>query len=261
MPIIKDTRTLTTLDEWKRFAGPKRSDQWKPNRSAMEVARAWLEGNSMELPPEVASALWTHPSFGPVQSWTAEPEAQLRFDNFPGEPRNSDLVAHAVDARGPFVMAVEAKADESFDVTVSEKFDRALETFLVNPRSNAVARLLQLSQALLGAQRAGEPAAVVLRYQLLTACAGAACEAQRRGCSRALMLVHEFITSDTRDEKHHENAGDLNRFVQRISHGGFQNIQAGTIVGPIAVPGAPLFLPHIELFIGKVSRNLRGRTE
>jgi hypothetical protein len=66
------------------------------------------------MPPEVWAALATHPNFGPVLSWEAEPEARLRFDSFAGEPRNSDLVVHAEDASGPYVLAIEAKADETY---------------------------------------------------------------------------------------------------------------------------------------------------
>lgn len=260
MAIIKGTRALTTIEEWEKVAGPKSAGQWKPERSAMEAARAWLEGKGVELPAEVAGVLAAHPAFGPVQTWEAEPEVQLQFDKFRGETRNSDLVVHAVDAHGPFVMAVEAKADEAFDKTLGKKFEETLETLLENPRSNGVARLIQLSQAFLGPQRHGDPPAVALRYQLLTACAGALCEAERRRCSRALMLVQEFISRETRDENHERNAADLDRFAHRISHGSVQSIQTGTIVGPFAVPGTPLFSNEIHLFIGKVSRNLRGRT-
>ncbi len=66
------------------------------------------------MPPEVLAALATHPNFGPVLSWEAVPEARLRFDSFAGEPRNSDLVVHAEDASGPYVLAIEAKADETY---------------------------------------------------------------------------------------------------------------------------------------------------
>lgn len=53
-----------------------------------------------------------HPRFDDVLSWDAESEATMRFDDFPGEPRNSDLLVIAEDAFGPYVLAVEAKADE-----------------------------------------------------------------------------------------------------------------------------------------------------
>jgi hypothetical protein len=92
---------------------------------------------------------------------------------------------------GPFLLAVEAKADESFGQTVEEARVAALARKEANPRSNGIARIDRLLAALLPACRQGLALDGALRYQLLTATAGALCEANRRGLSRA-MLVHEF---------------------------------------------------------------------
>lgn len=89
------------LDEWKKHAPPKSAKHWVPGRSAMEVAIAWLEGGGVSLPPEVSAVLEAHPDFGPILSWHAEPEAKLRFDDFAGEPCNSDLAVYAEDRQGP----------------------------------------------------------------------------------------------------------------------------------------------------------------
>lgn len=101
-------------------------------RSAKEVARAWLEGGGLKLPVEVSSALTGHKDFGPVHAWRAEPEVKLLFDDFAGEPRNSDLVVHAQDPHGPFLIAVEAKADEPFGETVAEALAVAVDRHLEN---------------------------------------------------------------------------------------------------------------------------------
>lgn len=257
MPIIKDRTELRLLDDWERLAGPKSSSQWVDGRSAKEAARAWLEGHGATLPLEVANVFTAHPAFGPINAWEAEPEAKLRFDQFAGEPRNSDLVVHAQDIHGPFLVAVEAKADEPFGETVSETLSAALERLLENERSNGITRVQQLAQALLGSRRRGDPPIKDLRYQLLTACAGAICEAERFSYRRAVMLVHEFVTDKTVDEKHRCNAADLGLFTWRLSHGNVVNIDAGEIRGPFPFPGSPLFGTTVQLFIGKVSRNLR----
>src|SRR5579872_6453476 len=120
MSIAKDGQPIVTLDDWKRLAPPRSPGQWVDGRSAKEVARAWLEGSGDSLPDEVHAALCIHPMFGPVVAWEAEPEARLPFDEFPGETRNSDLAVIARDGFGPYVLAVEAKADESFSETVAE---------------------------------------------------------------------------------------------------------------------------------------------
>lgn len=257
LPISKGGIALTSLSAWEEYAGPKSSTQWIDGRSAKEAARAWLEGEGTIVPAEVSSALAGHEAFGPIQAWRAEPEAKLPFDNFAGEPRNSDLVVYAQDSHGPFLIAVEAKADEPFGETVAEVLAVAVDRYLENNRSNGVARVEQLAAALLGPRQTGDPPLKDVRYQLLTACAGALCEAERRGYSRALMLIHEFVTDKTTDEKHVRNAMDLNRFVKRLSHGSVTAVQRGGIYGPFVVPGAPLLSAKVALFIGKAFRNLK----
>ena len=255
--ISKGGIPLTSLSQWERHAGPKSADQWVDDRSAKEVARAWLEGEGTRLPREVSSALIDCDAFGAVLRWEAEPEAKLRFDDFPGEPRNSDLVVYAEDSHGLYVMAVEAKADEPFGETVAETLASALERHLENNRSKGVTRIERLATALFGPRRAGDPGLKDLRYQLLTACAGAVCEAERHGCVRALMLVHEFVTSKTFDDKHARNAADLDAFVRRLSHRSVTSVRSGAVHGPFLVPGAPLLTTSVQLYIAKVSRHLR----
>jgi hypothetical protein len=201
-------------------------------------------------------SLESHPAFGPVLSWTAEPEAKLRFDAFSGEPRNSDLVVDAHDAHGHYLIAVEAKADETFGASVAKVVMTAEERLKENPRSKGLERVRNLVAVLLGLPSPTHPKAEDIRYQLLTACAGAVCEAQRRGCSRALMLVHEFVTSQTTDGNHRNNAWDLDVFLQRMSRDTIAGILPGEIQGPLA--GAPLLDGSVRLYIGKAVRKMRG---
>jgi len=91
-----------------------------------------------------------------------------------------------------------------------------------------------------------------LRYQLLTACAGAVSQAKRKGYSRAVMLVHEFVTSETQPGNHKRNASDLSAFVYRLSGRRATEVVDGRLLGPFIVPGAA----EVELYIGKVVRNL-----
>ncbi len=256
MTIKKAGREITTIDDWEAYAGPKSADQWRDGRSAKEAARAWLEGDG-RIPPEVRAALASHPAFAGIQSWTAEPEAKLPFDGFAGEPRNSDLVVHAVDQHGPYLIAVEAKADESFGETVSDALASALDRLLANERSKGMQRIQQLAQALFGARTPAGPPIKNIRYQLMTACAGAICESERRGYSRTLVLIHEFVTDKTDDTRHIANARDLSLFVKRLSHAASSEVASGSIQGPFPVPGTPLFAGTTNLFIGKASRNIR----
>jgi len=258
MTISKNGNPILTLDEWERLAGPKSPDQWRDDRSAKEVARAWLEAAVLGgMPEEITKTLLSHSSFSAIQKWKAEPEAKLCFDTFRGEPRNSDLAIYAEDSFGPFLLAVEAKADEPFGETVGDALAAAMERKLLNERSNGVIRIEQLATALLGPRLDHEPLLQHIRYQLLTASAGALCEAERHGMTRAGLLVHEFVTAKTLDEKHEANSTDLNRFVERLSHGAVTSIEPGRLYGPFAVPGMPLLSSKAHLFVGKAVRRMR----
>jgi len=257
MTISKNGSPISSLEDWKRLAPPKAEHQWTDGRSAKEVARTWLAAGAGKLPAEVTSALGGHPDFADVLTWSAEPEAKLKFDTFAGEPRNTDLAVYARDSLGDFLVAIEAKADEPFAETVSETLAAALERKLENPRSNGIARVEQLATALLGPRQAREPSTGELRYQLLTACAGALCEAERRGLSRAVVMVQEFVTAKTTDEKHLRNAADLIQFLRRLSHDPQAPLPTSTLAGPFAVPGAPLLRSRVRLYVGKVTHYLR----
>ena len=259
MAITKGQVEITDLDAWERHAGPKHPDQWVDDRSAKELARAWLDAGAETLPDEVSTALAAHPAFGTIVAWDAEPERKLRFDQFRGEPRNTDLLVVARDQHGEYVIGVEGKADEPFAETVADTLSAALERTLQNPNSNGIARVEQLARALFG----GEPfpgCAKVgdLRYQLLTASAGILCEAERRDLNRALLLVHEFITAKTDDKLRQRNAADLNAYLKRLSRGAVMSLREGEIGGPIFVPAIPLLTSSVALYVGKVVRDLRS---
>lgn len=239
------------------MAPPKSEHQWVNGRSAKETARAWLQGGADNLPGDIEDLLNSHGDFGSVIRWAAEPEAKLRFDDFRGEPRNSDLAVHAEDFRGKFLIAVEAKADEPFAEKVSDALSNALERYATNTASKGIARIQQLARALFVERESGQSALKDLRYQLLTASAGALCEAERRGYSRSLLLIQEFITDRTLDRKHDRNSKDLGQFVARLSCGEYSSLKSGEIVGPIHVPGDPLVSANVDFYVGKISRNLR----
>ena len=259
MTISKGGVALSCLDDWQRLGGPKRANQWVDGRSAKEAARAWL-GGAAGMPAEVLAAVERHQAFGPVLEWTAEPEVRLPFDSFDGEPRNTDLLVFARDEYGPYLIAVEAKADESYSATIADTLVAATERYLKTDHSKGVARVLQLGQAILGPRQADETEIGSLRYQLLTATAGALCEGERRGCARVIVLVHEFVTDRSDDLLHQRNAKDLHSFVQRLSHGKVDSVADGEICGPFRVPGAPLCANPPTLYIGKVVRFLRAET-
>ena len=252
MGISKDDISIETIDQWGEQASPKRRDQWAAGRSAMELARSWLGG----IPAEMSSALESHPCFGKVLDWKAEPEVALRFDNFRGESRNSDLVVDARDTHGNYIVSVEGKADEKFGDLVSSAFASAMEEALKNPNSNGSARIRNLANDFLHPKERVEPSLKKIRYQLLTACAGMLAEAKRRNVNRALMLVHEFRTDRTTQKKLLRNSRDLSNFINRLSRGRVTEARSGEIHGQFELPGKSAFASEVRFFVGKASIDL-----
>lgn len=72
------------------------------------------------------------------------------------------------------------------------------------------------------------------------------------------MLVQEFVTDRTSDEKHRANGRDLDRFVSRLSGEAVRAVEAGQICGPFEVPGGALLNDPPPLFVGKAVRDLRS---
>jgi hypothetical protein len=255
MSISKDGQRLLSLEDWERHAGPKRETQWRDQYSAKEAARYWLAAKQPALPADVAALVASHARFGPVTRWTAEPEVRMRFDRFRGEPRNADLVVTATDKAGEYLIAVEAKANESFGETVGDALASALDQKLLNPRSNATTRIERLVAALLGPRRKDEPALARIRYQLLTATAGALFASAKRQDDRVLVLVQEFLTGRTNEESRIRNGRDLDSFVERLSHGQIQHVESGRIHGPIAIADSSILFEEEcpDLFVAKIS--------
>lgn len=256
--IKKGSESIRDLETWFHLAGPKKKEaHWKDGRSAKECARAWLEKPDC-VPTEISQVIRKHPDFSRIlPGWSAEPEARVAFDSFGGEPSNLDVLLTAKDEKGLIVIAVEAKADEPFGKTVEDTLYKARERRAKNPRSQGVARLEQLAAAIIGVPGDRLSEVGKMRYQLLTASAAALAEAQRQSAHRAVLIIHEFVTALTSDQKRLDNAKDLNAFVHKLSDGVVATVVEGTVQGPFDLPGRPLIDSPIQFYIGKVVRNLR----
>jgi hypothetical protein len=242
--IEKAGRDIETLDDWRTYAGPKRPVQWKDGRSAKESARAWLR-------PAPA-----HPDFGELSSWHAEPEARVPFDSFGGEPSNIDVLLLGRDHSGPVVVAVEAKADETFGRTIGDTLARARDRLEANPRSKGVERVRGLARSILGVDGDDLSDVADLRYQLVTAIAAVLSAAKRESVERAVLVVHEFVTDATNDRRHASNAKDLADLVARLA--GHDRFGLDALAGPLSVPGSSRRSTDVALYVGKVSRHLRS---
>lgn len=256
--ITKSGNVLATLEAWETHAGPKRAVQWQEGRSAKESARAWLDAMP-ELPAEIRMVLESRVEIGPIERWSAEPEARIPFDDFRGEPANLDVLLTAHDAHGPIVAGIEAKADEPFGSTVRDTLRVAEARLAKNPRSKGVARLEHLIHGIFGSEPADVDTYAHVRYQLLTATAARLCAAERQGATRAVLLVQEFITDRTSDKNHAVNRADLDAFVRLIAADDADTIAPGALLGPFHLPGKPVIGSDIQFFVGKAVRDLRGQ--
>jgi hypothetical protein len=254
--LTKNGVPITSLDDWHRLARPKGDDQWRDHHGAKETARAWLAA-SPALPREIRAVLENHPDFGLPVTWHAEPDVQLRFDAFPDEPHNTDLFMLVKDRRGPYVVAVEANADETYGKTIAQERTAAVRRKRLNGRSNGERRIDQLESAIFAPQPDEQAVLGSLRYQLLTGTAGVLRAALDSNSARAVLLVQEFITAETKDAKHATNAADLDAFVARLTRGAIPKIAPACLHGPIRVPGSPLFDVVPDLYVGKVRRDIR----
>jgi Domain of unknown function (DUF6946) len=259
MRIEKNGREIRTVDEWFQIAPPKRGrEQWVEGRSALECARAWCGPEGPVVPTELTDLLASHPDTTGALVRSVAPEHVVRFDSFPGEPRNSDVAALADHPAGLIALNVEAKADEPFDEHVHEVLTAVIKRIAADEPSNGVARIQQLAASLLPPAAPETSRLGDLRYQLLTGLAGAIAFAIASKATKTVLVIHEFITERTDDRKHEENARDLVAFLARLTSGEVRSLVAGRLIGPIVVPGRPLFESVPPLYVGKAVRNLRG---
>jgi hypothetical protein len=257
---------INSTDDWYRLAPPRGGKRhWKDGRSALELARAWCPAPGAPVPPgELVALLGSHPLTRGVVFADADgtPELRVRIDRFAGERRNTDLAIAAVTAaRTPrrVAISVEAKADESFGQRVAAAIRAAEKRRARGESSNGDERARDLAEALLGPGASGDPAVAALRYQLLTATAGALAFARHRGAEVAVLVVHEFVDptgTRTRPRKLAANAKDLDTFVARLSGGTCTRVVRDQLVGEFVVPGNVHIPGDIPLLIGKVARDV-----
>lgn len=245
--------SLTTIEQWEVRAGPKRAGQWKDGRSAKESAKAWIASQPF-IPTEILDCLQSHPDFGTLKEWHAEPESLVPFDSFRG-PANLDVLLVGMDDAGPMIIAVEAKADESFGDTVGGTLIKAQKRLKKNPKSKGIERARGLVEEILGGFSEKH---MDIRYQLLTASAAAIEEAKRHGAKRAVLLIHEFRTDLTTEQKLDSNLSDLLDFLQLVSVESIDAVNPGALLGPFYVPLATKESNPVGLYLGKAVRELRG---
>lgn len=187
------------------------------------------------------------------------PEHRVRFDQAAGEPRNSDPDVICSGPTGRVAVSIEGKADESFGRAVGEEIMGAAAQWAFEERDGKLERLQRLAALILPRRRPGQARLGELKYQLLTAIAGAWAFASQSQAGTAMLVVHEFLTANVDAERLEENGRDLDRLVDRITSGEVRNIAHGHILGPLPVPAAPAWVGVHEWYLGKCRTHLTAQ--
>ena len=203
---------IRTMDEWRLHGGPASSTHWKPGRSAYELAADWLERDAEARLLELVSLL---DEVEEVELLDAVAEKKTHFDGYSG-PRNHDLLVHARCRSGPLTIAIEAKADEPFDLPLWRYREEGLKT---NPNTKKLARIDHLVALWFSTRLKDDrliPPLITIGYQLFSALAGTLADAKLDGSSLAILVICEFRTPLTDDGEHKHNALVLDEFLLRL---------------------------------------------
>ena len=157
----------------------------------------------------------------------------------------------------PLAVCIEAKADEPFGDEIFVKLTQAALQLARDERTKVVARIQDLAYRLLPPWRPGLTHLGELRYQLLTGVAAMLQFAELKDANVAVFVVHEFVDANNTQQTHLDrNADDLNRFVTRLTGVQGQEVNPGTIAGPMQLPGT-----NLDLYIGKIRSDPLPRPE
>lgn len=264
-------KPIRSFADWEKHALPpeRRELHWKKGRSAYELGWSWTANGEPTVPGELTRLLESHEGTRGtvILSGITEHETTLPFGV--RGPRCHDLALHAEQDSRVVTVCIEAKADESFGGTVSKELMKARK----RPVTRFPERVDWLTRSLLGLPAFEDDQRLVLStaiaelpYQLLSAIGGTLLEAENRKASKAIFVVHEFRTSETKDVNLDANANALNRFLGLLltaNKGVGENfkLESGHIVGPISITDYPVAganrIPRdIPLFIGKIRTDL-----
>ena len=266
-----DGDPISTLNQWFRFAPPKKREKhWKDGRSAKELARSWLFGGAAAMPGSVGGLLDTNEATRGFLPRVGHAEFVTRLDAFSGEHRNHDLIVTGSAGAKPTLLAIEAKADEAFGPYIGPYYNARSRV----RGSNLPERVGNLSELIFGTRYSGDENSLGignLRYQLLTAVAGAAIEAATRGVEQVIFLIQEFTSIPDLDRdllgtnpaRIRANESDLVNFLREMNQRlGVEVVipsdHSDFLIGPFPLYGRGIVPNGFRLFVGKVSILING---
>jgi hypothetical protein len=247
--IGKKGQRIRTLAEWESFAAPAgRSKQWKDCRSAKEVARAWVGSSRPSAPKDFVSLLDSEPKTRAMTFGCVRPEARLRLDRRPGNTRNTDVLAYGQASGGPTVVAIEAKADESFGPRLGTAAGSGH-----SKNSKVRERVEELCKALFGQPLGSEPKLTSVRYQLVHGLIGVLNEAADSDAKQAVFVIHEIPSRNgTESYRLEANQQALEQFLAALNN---TPVERGRLLR-LQLPNGNT-LPKIPIFLGKVVTELK----
>lgn len=237
---------ITSHATWGTLAKPASETHWKEGRSAWELARAWMEGTAAD---DLTALLAADSALVGFVVENAIAEAQTRFDDHGGGPRNHDLLVFGHNARGPIVVGVEGKADETYGQTVAAYEAAADKKVALGLPTKAPERLDDLLRDLADTTLAARSEMSTLRYQLLTGIAGTLTEAKSVN-GRAVFVVHEFVTALTSRKKREDNHAAL-RLATDMLFDADPPATASWLSGPFRTRGKRW--ADIDLWLGQLT--------
>ena len=222
----------TSITNWEMWTRPKKDYQWEPERSAMELAKAWFRQSCVSPPKEFVQLLYSSARLKGLQLLRGIPEHVTSLPER-GEGRNHDLWLLGRTDQEQITICIEAKADEPFGNETVVEYRLSAKKRRESGQSTRVPERIAQLLALVPARGYQWDN---IRYQLLTAICGTAIQAKRDGSALAVFVVHEFHTRKTTPDKILANKNDFDFFVNVIT-GSYQPVAQGTLYGPVIVGG------------------------
>ena len=175
---------ITSIRDWEELVGEK---DWKVAHSAYELAQSWFRSDG--LPGSVQEVLEGHDEFGKIEFERAFVEYPVGLDTGKS-PSMNDLMVYCRLKDDLSVIAVEGKANESFDVKV--------EVWCPSDSEGKLRRLRFLENVL---RVESEGALNDCYYQLLHRTASAVLEASQMGSKVSMMMIHSFSNDEQAKKK------------------------------------------------------------
>lgn len=248
---------ITSLADWETLGGPVSPDQWVPGRSAYELAAHWIERDAER---HVRGLLTLVDDFVGLTFTEGVAEKETQFDGNARGPRHHDLLVRGVIPAGPVTVGVEGKADESFGDPLWLHREKALKS---SPNTGTLMRTDVLCKRWFGVRPHNDtarPGLALLGYQLLSALAGTLADARSDDSVLAAVLVQEFVTDKTADDKHDLNARAYDEFLDRLLAGKQHRIDGSGgswITRPVLVPGDGTWMRSMPVSFAKLRVPLR----